>query len=118
MGEFNHTRYDYNYNLKFKGLNISEPIFTKFDILASRLNSVVSTKLHPIWANIRRLVHNKRTKLYMGAISKSEPISIKFSKCISELYLIYFPKYRCCIVHITAAVDKNNKSDEQYILEL
>ena len=94
---------------------ISEPIFTKFGILASRLNSVVCAKFHPIWANIRRLVHNQkvnRTKLYMGAISKSEPISIKFGKYISELYLIYFPEYRCYGVHITAVGNKYNKSDE------
>ena len=54
-------------------------------------------------------------KLYMGAISKSYPIPIKFSKGISELYLIYFPEYCCYRVHFTAAKDKNNKSDEQYI---
>ena len=53
-----------------------------------------------------------RIKIYMGAISKSEPISIKFGKDISELYLIYFPEYRCYGVHITVVGNKYNKSDE------
>ena len=51
----------------------------------------------------------------MRAISKSEPISIKFGKDISELYFIYFSGYRCYGVHITAV---DNKSDEPYIWEL
>ena len=57
----------------------------------------------------------------MGAISKYEPISIKFGKDISELYLIYFPEYRGYAlvgVHTTAVGNKYDKSDEQYIWEL
>ena len=57
----------------------------------------------------------------MGVIFKSEPISIKFCKDISELYLIYFPDYRGYAlvgVHITAVGNKYDKSDEQYIWEL
>ena len=54
----------------------------------------------------------------MGAISKFEPISIKFCKDISELYLIYFPEYRYYGVHITVEGNKYKKSDEQYIWEL
>ena len=54
----------------------------------------------------------------MGAIAISEPISIKFGKDISELYLIIFPEYRCYGVHITTVGNKYNKLDNQYILEL
>ena len=56
-----------------------------------------------------------RIKIYMGAISKSEPISIKFGKDISELYLIYFPEYRCYVEHITAVGNKyDNRMNSIY----
>ena len=76
MGEFNHTRHDYNYNLKLKGLNVPKHLY------------LFNSDLYfPFGA---KLILNQ-IKIYMGAKYKSEPISIKFGKDISEVYLIYFP---------------------------
>ena len=100
MGEFNHTRRNYNYKLKFKGLQYAEAFVSfKFGLVL------------PIWCKINL----KSDKDIYGSYIQ---ISIKFGKDISELNLIYFPKYRCYGVNIMAVGNKYNKSDEQYIWEL
>ena len=99
MGEFNHTRYDYNLNKKINQRTKYAEAFVSF-----KFGLVL-----PIWCTINLKLDKD---IYMGAISKSEPISIKFGKDISELYLIYFPEYRCYGVHITVVGNKYNKSDE------
>ena len=100
---------------------LSEPIFTKFGILPSRLNSVVCAKFHPIWTNIRRLVHNKivnRSKFYMGAISKSEAISIKFGILIFRHNFVVYAKFHTIWADITRLVHNKKQIGRRYIWEL
>ena len=93
---------------------ISEPIFTKIGVLASKLVSVGFAKIDAITAIWWSITRN-RMKIYMGAISKSEPISIKFKTAISVLHLIPGTKYHGCGVH---SRNVKIKSDERYIWEL
>ena len=59
----------------------SEPIFTKINTHRSRLNSVRYAKFcanRKIYRDFGTPFTLNRTKIYMGAISKSEPIFMKF----------------------------------------
>ena len=60
----------------------SEPIFTELSIHHSKLNSVRHAKFRAnrkIYRDFGTLFTLNRAKLYMGAISKSEPIFTKLS---------------------------------------
>lgn len=49
-------------NIYMADIAIPQPIFTKLEVLASRLNSVGCAEIHPIWAYIAHVVHKKKMK--------------------------------------------------------
>ena len=75
----------------------SEPIFTKLGTHHSRLNSVRCAKFRAnrkIFRDFGAPFTLNRTKIYMGAISKSEPISTKLGAHRSRLNSVRCPKFR------------------------
>ena len=75
----------------------SDPIFRKLSTHHSGLNSVCYPKIRAtqkISRDFRRLFTSNRTKIYMGAISKSEPIFTKLGIHHSRPYSLRCAKFR------------------------
>ena len=94
----------------------SEPIFTKLSTRHSRLNSVSFVKFRGN-RNIFRVFGApftlNRKKIYMGAISKSEPISnsIGFALVLNELCQISFNSNQTCDLYFVYNLTWTDRPD-------
>ena len=80
-----------------ESISESEPIFTKLSIHHSRPHSLRCAKFRAnrkIYRDFDRPFTLNRTKMCMGAISKSEPIFTKLSTQHSRLISIRYAKIR------------------------
>ena len=80
-----------------EAISKSEPIFTKLSTHHSRLSSVRYAKILANWKIYRDFGTTftlNRTKIYMGAISKSQPIFTKLSTHQSTLNSVRCAKFR------------------------